>query len=95
MTAKAKTKKVKMLYIGKDSGELKSNTVIDVELVEQDGEFVLPASLVGRVKETIEGGDTNDSKKELAAANKKIAELEAANADLTAKIAELEKQPAK
>lgn len=37
----------------------------------------------------------DDSKKELAAANKKIAELEKANADLTAKIAELEKQPAK
>ena len=95
MASKAKTKKVKMLYIGKDSGELKSNTVIDVELVEQGDDFVVPASLVGRVKETTGSVSSDDSKKELAAANKKIAELEAANADLTAKIAELEKQPAK
>jgi hypothetical protein len=90
--AKAKTKTVKMLYVGKDSGELKRNTVIDVELLEQGDDFVVPASLVGRVKETGEQPKSDDSKKELAAANKKIAELEKANADLTAKFAELEKK---
>ena len=92
MAAKQKTKSVKMLYIGKDSDELKSNTVIDVELIEQDGDFAVPASMIGRVKETIEKQDSDDSKKELAAANKKIAELEKANAELTAKLAELEKK---
>ena len=83
--AKAKTKTVKMLYVGKDSGELKRNTVIDVELVEHGDDFVIPASLVGRVKEAGEQPKSDDSKKELAASNKKIAELEA-------KIAELEKK---
>lgn len=79
-----------MLYIGKDSGELKSNTPIDVELIEKDGNFVVPASMVGRVSDFIEQPSAGDGKKELAMANKKIAELEKDNADLTAKVAELE-----
>lgn len=69
--------KVKKLYIGKTCEEYKNGEVIEVEL-SKDGN--LPASLVGRVRDAVEG---TDSKGEA---------LEKENAELKKEVAELKKQ---
>lgn len=69
--------KVKKLYIGKTCEEYKNGEVIEVEL-SKDGS--LPASLVGRVRDAVDG---TDSKSEA---------LEKENAELKKEIAELKKQ---
>lgn len=69
--------KVKKLYIGKTCEEYKNGEVIEVKL-SKDGS--LPASLVGRVRDAVEG---TDSKSEA---------LEKENAELKKEVAELKKQ---
>ena len=78
-------KTVEMLYIGKDSGELKQNSIIKVEMVEvkdDEGKVVdhkLPASLVGRVKSASQVSQGERP-------------LKAENDELKAKVEELEKK---
>lgn len=69
--------KVKKLYIGKTCEEYKNGEVIEVEL-SKDGS--LPASLVGRVRDAVEGADS------------KSEALEKENAELKKEVAELKKQ---
>lgn len=78
-------KTVEMLYIGKDSGELKQNSIIKVDMVEvkdNEGKVVdhkLPASLVGRVKSASQASEGENP-------------LKAENDELKAKVEELEKK---
>ena len=78
-------KKVEMLYVGKTAGELKQNSIIEVELVEvkgDDGKVVdhkIPDSLVGRVKEASQAAKGENP-------------LQAENDELKAKVEELEKK---
>ncbi len=66
--------KVKKLYIGKTCKQYKNGEVIEVEL-SKDGD--LPASLVGRVRDAIEGADSESDalSKENAELKKEVAEL--------------------
>jgi len=77
-----------MLYIGKDSGELKSGSMIKVEMVEvkdDDGkvvDHVLPASLVGRVRAaSAADSEKNPLEDELNELKKENAELKKEAAD--------------
>lgn len=75
--------KVKKLYIGKNCKQYKNGEVIEVELIDvkdDSGKVVdtkLPASLVGRVRDAIEGADSESDSlsKENSELKKEVAEL--------------------
>ena len=75
--------KVKKLYIGKSCEEYKNGEVIEVELIDvkdDKGKVVdtkLPASLVGRVRDAIEGADSGSEalEVEITELKKEVAEL--------------------
>lgn len=83
--------KVKKLYIGKTCEEYKNGEVIEVEL-SKDGS--LPASLVGRVRDAVEGTDSKSEALEVEVAELKESSdaLEKENAELKKEVAELKKQ---
>jgi len=66
--------KVKKLYVGKSCEQYKNGEVIEVEL-SKDGD--LPASLVGRVRDAVEGtsSESDALSKENAELKKEVAEL--------------------
>lgn len=75
--------KVKKLYIGKSCEEYKNGEVIEVELIDvkdDKGKVVdtkLPASLIGRVRDAVEGASSESEalSKENAELKKEVAEL--------------------